>query len=120
MLHDRLADVVGPRYALERELAGGGMARVFLARDPLLDRRVVIKVLPPERATAVGMERFHREARLLAKLNHPHIIPILDTGASHELPWFAMPWIAGQTPASVRPLLEESVMAATPKSASSA
>jgi serine/threonine protein kinase len=97
MLHERLADVVGPRYALERELAGGGMARVFLARDPLLDRRVVIKVLPPERATAVGMERFHREARLLAKLNHPHIIPILDTGASHELPWFAMPWIAGQT-----------------------
>ncbi|HRP09289.1 MAG TPA: protein kinase, partial [Gemmatimonadales bacterium] len=97
MLEERLARVVGDRYRVTRELPGGGMARVFLARDASLERDVVLKVLPPERATSVAMERFTREARLLARLNHPHIIQVLDAGHSDGLLWFAMPYIAGAT-----------------------
>ena len=97
MLHDQLAAAVGSRYSLERELPAGGMARVFLARDPILDRAVVVKVLPPERATATAIARFQREAKLLARLNHPHIVPILDSSGDSVPLWFAMPWIAGES-----------------------
>ncbi len=94
MLGDRLAALLAPRYTLGEELPGGGMARVFAARDGALDRDVVVKVLPPELATAVAAERFRREARLLARLAHPHVVPVLDSGESDGAFWFVMPRVS--------------------------
>ncbi len=96
-LRDRLAAALAPRYLVERELAAGGMGVVFLGRDPTLDREVAIKVLPPERASAVAVERFLRETRLLAQLAHPNIVPIYDAQHTGELLWFVMPRIRGET-----------------------
>ena len=96
-LRDRLAAAVAPRYTVDRELGHGGMGTVFIGRDPTLGREVAIKVLPPERATAVAVERFLREARLLAKLSHPGIVPIYDAGGSGTFLWFVMPRILGDT-----------------------
>ncbi len=101
MLRDRLTDMLASRYLVGEELPGGAMARVFAGRDPVLDRPVVIKVLPPERATAVAVERFRREARLLAKLNHPHVVPVLESGESEGMCWFVMPHVSG-APLSAR------------------
>jgi hypothetical protein len=70
-LLDRLQAALGPAYGVERELGGGGMSRIFVATETALDRRVVIKVLPPELAAEVDAERFHRESRLAASLRHP-------------------------------------------------
>jgi hypothetical protein len=97
VLRDRLAALLAPRYTLDRELAAGGMARVFLGHDPALGRDVAIKLLPPEQATAVARERFLREARLLAQLAHPHVVPILEVQEQGGLLWFVMPLIAGDT-----------------------
>lgn len=96
-LRDRLAAALAPRYLVDRELATGGMGMVFLGRDPTLDREVAIKVLPPERASAVTVERFLRETRLLAQLTHPNIVPIFDAQHTGELLWFVMPRIRGET-----------------------
>lgn len=96
-LLDGLATALAPRYLVERELAAGGMGRVFLGHDPILGRAVAIKVLPPEHASAVAVERFLREARLLAKLAHPNIVPIIDAQHRGELLWFVMPLIRGDT-----------------------
>ncbi len=96
-LLDRLVTALAPRYLVDRELAAGGMGRVFLGHDPILGREVAIKVLPPEHATAVAVERFLREARLLAKLAHPNIVPILDAQHQGELLWFVMPLVRGET-----------------------
>lgn len=79
-LHDHLALTLGARYRIEREFGGGGMARVFLAEERALGRRVVIKVLPPELAGGVSVERFRREIQLAAHLQHPHIVPVLSAG----------------------------------------
>ncbi len=95
VLRDRLAALLAPRYILDRELAGGGMALVFLGHDPALGRDVAIKLLPPEQATAVARERFLREARLLAQLAHPHVVPILEVQEQEGLLWFVMPHIEG-------------------------
>ena len=97
LFRDRLAALLAPRYILDRELAGGGMARVFLGHDPALGRDVAIKLLPPEQATAVARERFLREARLLAQLAHPHVVPILEVQEQGGLLWFVMPRIEGDT-----------------------
>lgn len=96
-LRDRLAAALSPRYLVDRELASGGMGVVFLGRDPTLGREVAIKVLPPERANAVAVERFLRETRLLAQLAHPNIVPIYDAQHAGELLWFVMPRIRGET-----------------------
>ncbi|MGH7582227.1 MAG: protein kinase domain-containing protein [Gemmatimonadales bacterium] len=96
-LRTRLAAAVAPRYVVDRELATGGMGIVFLGRDPVLGREVAIKVLPPERATAIAVERFLREARLLARLTHPHIVSILEAQRSNDLLWLVMPRIEGGT-----------------------
>src|SRR5207302_4818029 len=84
-------------YTLERELGGGGMARVFVAEETALDRKVVIKVLPPETAAQVSLERFKREILLAAKLQHPHIVPLLTAGESNGLPYFTMPFVDGES-----------------------
>src|SRR2546429_7904339 len=69
------------------------MARVFVAEETALDRKVVIKVLPPETAAQVSLERFKREILLAAKLQHPHIVPLLTAGESNGLPYFTMPFV---------------------------
>ena len=81
----QLQDSFGDAYQLERELGGGGMSRVFLATDARLGRRVVIKVLPAELAVHVGRDRFEREIRMAASLQHPHLVPLLSAGAAGEL-----------------------------------
>ena len=81
-LLSRLQGVVGDAYRLEKELGGGGMSRVFLAEEVRLGRNVVIKVLPPEMAAGVNVERFEREIQLAARLQHPHVVPLLTAGAS--------------------------------------
>ena len=96
-LRDRLAAALAPRYIVDRELGAGGMGVVYLGHDPILGREVAIKVLPPERATAVAIERFLREARLLAQLAHPHIVTILEASQAGELIWFVMPRVEGDT-----------------------
>jgi serine/threonine-protein kinase len=85
-LDEQLQIALGDAYLLERELGGGGMSRVFLAHDRLLGRRVVVKVLLPELAAGVNVERFRREIQLAAQLQHPHIVPLLSAGEAAPLP----------------------------------
>lgn len=94
---DRLAAAVAPAYELERELTGGGMSRVFVAREKALARSVVIKVLPPDLAAGVNTERFRREIQLAAQLQHPHIVPLLSAGEHEELLYYTMPYIEGES-----------------------
>jgi serine/threonine-protein kinase len=95
---DQLQASLGGAYSLERELGGGGMSRVFVARDEALGRAVVVKVLAPELAEGVSIERFAREIRLAAALQEPHIVPLLSAGATHEgLPYYTMPFVAGES-----------------------
>jgi serine/threonine-protein kinase len=84
-------------YDLERELTGGGMSRVFLAKERQLNRQVVIKVLPPELAAGVNRERFRREIQLAAQLQHPHIVPLYAAGEHGELLYYTMPFIEGES-----------------------
>ena len=78
------------RYALERELGRGGMAVVYLARDLKHDRPVALKVLLPELAASLGADRFQREIRLAARLQHPHILAVHDSGETSGRLWFTM------------------------------
>ena len=89
--------MVGDSYRVVRELGGGGMSRVFLAEETRLSRQVVIKVLPPEMGAGVNVERFEREIQLAARLQHPHIVPLLTAGASGDLLYYIMPFIAGES-----------------------
>ncbi|MDQ8153250.1 MAG: protein kinase [Gemmatimonadota bacterium] len=93
----RLQAALGEGFTVERELGGGGMSRVFLAQDVSLHRRVVVKVLPPELGVGVSGERFQREVRLAAALQHPHIVPVLFAGASGDLRYYAMPYVEGES-----------------------
>jgi len=92
-----LQQSLGAGYTLERELGGGGMSRVFVARDHGLGRRVVLKVLAPELAAALSAERFRREIMLSAALQHPNIVPVLSTGTTEQLPYFMMPFVEGES-----------------------
>jgi tetratricopeptide (TPR) repeat protein len=94
---DRVQSAVGANYRLDRELGGGGMSRVFLAEEVGLERKVVVKVLPPEMAAGVNADRFRREILLAAKLQHPHIVPLLTAGASGDLLYYVMPFIQGES-----------------------
>jgi len=96
-LLSRLQAAVGETYRLEKEMGGGGMSRVFLAQEVRLGRKVVIKVLPPEMAAGVNVERFEREIRLAANLQHPHVVPLLTAGASGDLLYYVMPFIKGES-----------------------
>lgn len=92
-----LQAALGPGYEIERELTGSGMSRVFVATELELNRRVVIKVLPPELAAGVNRERFRREIQLAAQLQHPHIVPLHAAGARGDLLYFTMPFIEGES-----------------------
>ena len=83
------------QYEVERELGRGGMSTVFLARDVKHDRRVALKVLRPDLASVVGSDRFLQEIKLTASLNHPHILPLLDSGAIDGLVYYVMPFVTG-------------------------
>ena len=85
------------RYALERELGRGGMATVYLAQDLRHDRPVALKVLHPELAASLGPERFQREIRLAARLQHPHVLTVLDSGETAGRLWFTMPFVEGES-----------------------
>ncbi|HYL28692.1 MAG TPA: protein kinase [Gemmatimonadales bacterium] len=85
------------RYTIERELGRGGMATVFLARDLKHDRLVALKVLHPELAAALGPERFLQEIKVAARLNHPHIVPLHDSGQAGDLLYYVMPYVEGES-----------------------
>jgi tRNA A-37 threonylcarbamoyl transferase component Bud32 len=96
-LAQRLASALTGRYVIEREIARGGMATVYLARDLRHGRRVAIKVLRDEIAAAVGAERFLAEIRVTASLQHPHVLPLFDSGSADGMLWYAMPFVEGET-----------------------
>ena len=95
--HDRLQSSLGAAYALSRELGGGGMSRVFLAREAALERDVVVKVLSPDLAAGVSAERFTREIKLAARLQQANIVPLLSAGETEGLSYYTMPFIDGLT-----------------------
>ena len=94
-LSSTLQEALADRYLVERELGRGGMATVYQARDLRHDRLVAIKVLRPELGLALGGERFLREIRLTARLRHPHILPVFDSGALGAELWYVMPYVEG-------------------------
>ena len=94
---DRLQAAIADRYALDRELGRGGMATVYLARDLKHDRQVAMKVLRPQLGAVLGAERFQREIRIAAQLQHPNILPVYDSGANDDILWFTMPYVEGDT-----------------------
>jgi serine/threonine protein kinase len=94
---DRLKSVLADRYSIERQLGSGGMATVYLAEDLKHQRKVAVKVLRPELAAALGPDRFLREIKLTAQLNHPHILPLLDSGEAESLLYYVMPYVAGES-----------------------
>jgi len=93
----RLQAAVADRYTITREVGRGGMATVFLGDDLKLDRHVAIKVLHPQLATGLGVERFLREIKTAAGLNHPHIVALHDSGEAGGLLFYVMPYIEGET-----------------------
>ena len=96
-LRSQLQHTLGNTYTLDRELGGGGMSRVFVAEDATLGRQVVVKVLSPDLAAGLNLERFRREIQVAAKLQHPQIVPVLTTGETDGLPYYTMPFIAGES-----------------------
>ncbi|MEO7474274.1 MAG: serine/threonine-protein kinase, partial [Gemmatimonadales bacterium] len=94
---DRLKSALGDRYELEREVGQGGMATVFLARDLKHDRKVAIKVLRPELSASLGADRFLREIRVAANLQHPNILGLYDSGETEGLLFYVMPFVEGES-----------------------
>ena len=98
LLRDKLQSALGSGFTLRRELGGGGMSRVFLADDASLGRPVVVKVLAPELAEGLSVERFTREIRLAARLQHPNVVPVIAAGTGPDgLPYYLMPFIEGRS-----------------------
>ncbi len=96
-LRSQLQDNLGSAFAIERELGGGGMSRVFVAREVRLSRKVVIKVLNPELVQGLNAQRFEREILLAASLQQANIVPVLAAGEVEGLPWFTMPYVEGES-----------------------
>jgi serine/threonine-protein kinase len=92
-----LKDALRDRYVLERELGRGGMASVYLAQDVRHHRNVAVKVLRPELAASLGSDRFFREIEVAARLQHPHILPLLDSGEAAGFYFYVMPYVAGES-----------------------
>ena len=96
-LRDRIQAALGGAYQLDRELGGGGMSRVFVAHETALGRTVALKVLSPELAAGISIERFHREIQVAARLQHPHVVPVHSAGAVDGLPYYTMPFVEGES-----------------------
>src|SRR2546425_5607737 len=94
---ERLGAALAEHYAIEREIGAGGMATVYLARDLKHDRKVALKVLRPELAAVLGIERFLSEIRVTAHLQHPHILPLFDSGQAGGLIYYVMPHVEGES-----------------------
>jgi serine/threonine-protein kinase len=92
-----LSEALGSRYRLERELGQGGMATVYLAEDLKHGRRVAIKVLRPDLAAVIGAERFLREIKTIAVLQHPHILGLIDSGEVQGSAYYVMPFVEGES-----------------------
>ena len=93
----RLAAAIEGRYRIEKEAGRGAMARVYQAVDLASGRRVAVKLLPPDAATATNAERFLREIAVTKTLDHPNILPLIDSGATDGLYWYVMPFVVGET-----------------------
>ena len=105
----RLQAALEDRYTIERELGSGGMAVIYLAHDIKHERKVAVKVLRPELAASIGVDRFLREIKITANLRHPHILPLLDSGVAEEQPsarppdrppaflYYVMPYVEGES-----------------------
>jgi hypothetical protein len=102
-LGEKVQQALGDAFRVEAELPAGGMSRVFLALEASLNRKVVVKVLPPELTSEVSAARFRREAELLARLQHPHILPIISSDSRGDILYYIMPYVQGE---SVRHRLE--------------
>lgn len=96
-LRDQVQQALGADFEIESELDGGGMSRVYVARDTKLQRRIAVKVLSPELASEVSADRFRREIMLSAALQHPHIVGVLGAGETGGLPYFTMPFVDGES-----------------------
>jgi predicted esterase len=94
---ERLKVALADRYRIERELGSGGMATVYLAHDLKHERLVAVKVLRPELAASLGADRFLREIKITANLNHPHILPLLDSGEADSFLYYVMPYVEGES-----------------------
>ena len=94
---ERLNEALGERYVIERELGAGGMATVYLAEDVKHHRHVAIKVFRPELASMLGGDRFLREIEIIARIEHPHILTLIDSGGADGLLYFVMPYISGES-----------------------
>src|SRR5262245_33561954 len=92
-----LLEALADRYQVERELGQGGMATVYLALDLKHHRKVAIKVLRPELAAVIGAERFVREIRTIAALQHPHILGLIDSGEVQGTAYYVMPFVEGES-----------------------
>jgi len=90
---DRLTTALSDRYTIESELGAGGMATVYLAHDVKHDRKVAVKVLRPELAAVIGAERFLSEIKTTANLQHPHILPLHDSGEADSFLYYVMPYV---------------------------
>src|SRR5213594_5127652 len=96
-VRERLEGALAEQYAIERQLGAGGMATVYLARDLKHDRHVALKVLRPELAAVLGIDRFLSEIRVTAHLQHPHILPLFDSGQAGGLIYYVMPHVEGRS-----------------------
>src|SRR4030095_4299920 len=94
---DRLKSALADRYAVERQIGAGGMADVFLTHDLRHNRKVAIKVMHRDLAELVGVERFLREIETTAKLQHPHILPLFDSGSIDGTVFYVMPYVEGES-----------------------
>ena len=94
---DHLKAALSDRYILERELGAGGMATVFLAHDPRHNRKVAVKIMHAELASLIGSERFLKEIETTANLQHPHILPLFDSGRVEGTVFYVMPYLAGES-----------------------
>src|SRR5687767_1879176 len=94
-LIDDLRSSLGVAYSIERELGGGGMSHVFVGEEVAFGRKVAIKVLAPDLASGLSIERFQREIKLAGQLQHPNIVPVITAGVSAGLPYYTMPFVDG-------------------------
>src|SRR5437773_9352385 len=96
-LSERVRASLAGRYTIERELGRGGMATVYVAHDLKHDRDVALKVLRPELAAVLGAERFLQEIRISARLDHPHILTLIDSGAADGFLYYVLPFVRGES-----------------------